>query len=357
MSELTITQYNRMALQELKQSCGLEAIASVLKTPEDYISGRKKLSGKEINAIRTKASELRQKIEEKARRDYKETLKERLALPEQTIENSLEALFHKGGGRLWKIGEEVPFMGETFVVSHVIRNTVGLKIAIFVPKDKNSKYPPIVACNGTGNLNNVIDDLGKSIGYRSIKHSREEIDEALDEVVKEYGPVRIGGHSLGGAIAQTLTAIYCNSTRNGQSYIAECHYYNSPGIGKMFLELYQSNKQKLAGKPPSIYSYRNVNDLVPHFGAGHLTPNHSIVISDPRFNFKKLIETHRIMGFFRDKILSVSIIFKDSPASPLFESVRRIGMAVIKPILKKFFGNDRVQKRINFLNLYFKNNI
>jgi len=361
MAELTISEYNKTVLNQLKQTSGLEAIASVLLQPERYFSGRVKLSDREISQIRAKGSELKQKINHKSESEYRKELQERLEADNSPKEDSLETVFHRGGGRAWEIGEEIRFQGQTFVVSHVIRNALGLKMAIFVPKDPASGEKPIISCNGTSSIQNAIDDLSKSIGLRSVLGSNDEIGKALDEVVSKYGPVRIGGHSLGGAIAQDITALYCDKLHEGKSYITECHYFNSPGPGKMIYKLFNNKKSQLIEmgiKPPIVRSYRNEDDIIPRFGGPHLPADHYVIVSDPRFkfSFNMIMQAHKVLGFFTNKQLNIKSVAEDRPASPLLEYLRRKIGAIVKPILIKLYGNRDLHNRINLLKDYFQRN-
>ncbi len=354
----TVAQYNHIVLNGLKESEGLEAIASVLKKPEPYLAGRKKLSERHIEAIRAKGAEVREKAQSKIELEYRRELKERLE-SDSSLDESLETIFHRGGGRIWKIGEEIKFQGKTYLVSHVINNPLGLKMAIFVPKVPGEK--PLIACNGTSNFQNALDDLSHSIGLRSVRGSLTEIESALDEVVKKYGPVRIGGHSLGGAIAQTITSLFCDRKHNNKSYIGECHYYNAPGPGKMIYKLYTRKSALLKEegiKPPLIRSYRNENDIIPLFGGPHLPADHAVVVSDPRYKIclSMIIEAHKVLGFFTNRLLNIKSLASDSPGSKTLESIRKKISKVVLPILILIAGNDSVQNRVNLLKDYFQRN-
>ena len=354
----SVSEYNHIVLSHLKESEGLEAIASVLQKPEPYLTGSKKLSDRHIEAIRQKGALVREKAQSKVELEYRKELKARLEA-DSSLDESLETIFHRGGGRAWKIGEEIKFQGKTFLVSHVIRNPLGLKMAIFVPKEPGEK--PIIACNGTSNFQNVIDDLNHSIGLRAVRGSLKEIESAIDEVVKKHGPVRIGGHSLGGAIAQTITSIYCDRKHNDKSYIAECHYYNAPGPGKMIYKLFTRKIAALKEegiRPPFIRSYRNENDLIPRFGGRHLPADHAVVVSDPRYKtcLSKILEAHKVLGFFTNKIFNIKSLASDSPESKTLESIRKKISTLILPFFVFFVGNDSVQNRVNLLKDYFQRN-
>ncbi|MFN4174145.1 MAG: lipase family protein, partial [Parachlamydiaceae bacterium] len=347
-----------IVLSNLKETEGLEAIAEVLKKPEPFLNGVKKLSDRHIEAIKEKGAKLKEKAQSKTELEFRKELKTRLEA-DSSKEESLEVLFHRGGGRLWQIGEEIRFQGHIYKVSHVIRNPLGLKLAIFVSDVPGEK--PIIACNGTSDFQNALDDLNRSIGLRAVRGSLSEIEHALHEIVQKYGPVRIGGHSLGGAIAQSITALFCDKKTEGKSFIAECHYYNAPGPGKMIYKLFlrKSNALKEEGiTPPLIRSYRNEHDIIPLFGGPHLPANHAVVVSDPRFRFsiKSILESHKNLGFFTNKIRHVKSLAEDMPGSKILESIRKKISRIVLPILILIAGNDHVQYRLNILKQYFQRN-
>lgn len=352
-----VAAYNHIVLSSLKESEGLESIASVLKKPEQYLSGEKKLTDKQIVKIRNKGAELRARIDMKADSEYRTKIKK--WIQNDTLDDSLETLFHRAPGRNWDIGEEIILQGKSYTVSHKITNALGLKMVIFVPKEPGAK--PIVACNGTKNFQNFLDDLHNVIGLRSIQASHAEIENAINEVVQKYGPVKIGGHSLGGAISQTITAMFCDKTHNNKSIIAECHYYNAPGCGKLIHKLYlrkAAELKHLGIDPPEIRSYRNVDDIIPRFGGPHLPPDRSVLASDPRFKFsiKMLISAHRTLGFFSNKLLKVVHLSDDKPSSKTLESLRKKVSSISLPILVRIAGKDNLQNRINLIKDYFQRN-
>ena len=52
------------------------------------------------------------------------------------------------------------------------------------------------------------------IGQYSFQDSKDEIVKVMKEVTKEYGSAVVTGHSLGGAIAQAITAQGLHTTQN-----------------------------------------------------------------------------------------------------------------------------------------------
>lgn len=81
------------------------------------------------------------------------------------------------------------------------------------------------------------------------------IMDLTEEVVKQSGPLLITGHSLGGALATILTAMYLERNRR----VASLYTFGSPRVGnESFRRQFNERSQHRA------YRVVNGNDLVPH---------------------------------------------------------------------------------------------
>ncbi len=159
-----------------------------------------------------------------------------------------------------------------YEVYEVISNKKGLQIIVLKPLDETSA--PIICCRGTTkhNLHNLVDDFNKNIGQYSLEDSKEHILTTLQQVAQKYGPVVIAGHSLGGAIAQHLTAEYCDQkTSSGQPLIKSTYLYSAPGPGKEAAEKYEQKRKNLPeDKRPKVFEYYDSRDVVVLAGGSHL---------------------------------------------------------------------------------------
>ena len=132
-----------------------------------------------------------------------------------------------------------------YKVHKIITNTDGLKLTVLIPEKQIDSIllPPIVCCRGTTeNRKNLLDDLNPNIGEYSFNQSRDKIKETLIQAVETSGgiPAVIAGHSLGGAVAQHITAAFPRNIVSSTNtlnktiieitqLIKETHLFSSPG--------------------------------------------------------------------------------------------------------------------------------
>jgi pimeloyl-ACP methyl ester carboxylesterase len=182
----------------------------------------------------------------------------------------------------WNIGdilEDPTYEGAKYKVQDVIKNNKGLQIVVLAPLGKTDPpNPPIFACRGTLNMANVVDDLGKVIGKQGLMPSFSQIEQQLEELTEKYGSAVICGHSLGGAIAQILTAKYCDRlTAEGKPWVKKCIHFNAPGCGKKITKEYATKKRGLED-PPEIIAWHQGKDIVYKAGGPHLEADKELIV-------------------------------------------------------------------------------
>ncbi len=230
----------------------------------------------------------------------------------------------------FKPGDKIPAPGRNtgeYIVDEMLINDRGLHIEILVPSDKNKvpRDPPILCCKGTNptNIHNIIDNVGVSgkksgIGQYSYEISHRDIQLKLFKLAQEYGPCVVTGHSLGGALAQLITANLVDYEVNFSSVIKDTYHFNSPGVGSEVLRQHKKKLKKLHQsyiktknnidpskiKLPTVVSVRNADDLVYHMGGSHIHANRHYILYNTRIIkkisniFKKI--AHHIREFCRE---------------------------------------------------------
>lgn len=279
------------------------AAANVLSDITPYLSGAKKISKKQIQKIKDKFEDLKTKMGRSiARREADlakkahllmamvSNLRDRAINPARpmSFDQVLEDYYQITGcitayGK-WKKGDEI--LGPhpnlpNYEVDEVIKNRKGLQIIVLKPKGQPPEgysMPPIVCCRGTvpTNPHNIIDDMNRHIGQYSFQDSKDQITAALKRVTEEgETPAVVTGHSLGGALAQLITAECCDQTNAlGQPLIQSAYHYNAPGVGD---EVAAGYDRKVAQLPeerkPKVVSYHHASDIINLAGGAHLRPD------------------------------------------------------------------------------------
>lgn len=177
---------------------------------------------------------------------------------------------HKIAYSSFEIGERINSPGGgigDYEVSKPIANKRGLQIVVLKPLQPGD--PPILCCRGTNakNLENIIDDLGRSgkvdgIGQYSYEISEEEIKDTIAHLSSEHGKVVVSGHSLGGAIAQIITT-------HSLEHIDQAVLCSSPGVGDPMSKLFKEKKTELLSRgerAPVVTDIRHRKDII--FNAG-----------------------------------------------------------------------------------------
>jgi hypothetical protein len=195
------------------------------------------------------------------------------ATPERALDQS-----SPGGDKL-TVGERV---NGGYTVDHVIDDrSTGFYAVGLIPDDPTQ--PPVLSVRGTGGsptdekygtLIDVIEDTNPDgIGYGQFSAHKAEIQAWL---AAQTQPVDLVGHSLGGALAQTIAAHF-------PTEVGEVVTFNSPGIDSDTAELFVTQ----GGNPNSATHYITSGDLVSMAGEKYL-PGRAILASYPNLNvFKK----------------------------------------------------------------------
>lgn len=291
----------------------LIAAGEVLKDKQinSFISGNKKIDKKTINNIDKRAKTLQEKHREQlTKKPKKDEAREhvgvlRKSLSKEEVDEGLtssevhslitdemrgltpeeeyyQIMANKVAYADWNIGdviEDPSYEGGEYKVKDVIKNDKGLQIVVLVPViETDPPDPPIFACRGTLNMPNVVDDLGKVIGKSGLTPSLDRVEEQFGTLTERYGSAVICGHSLGGAIAQILTAKYCDrSTEDGQPWIKKCLHFNSPGCGKKTAKEYATKKKELLD-PPEVIAWHQGKDVVYKAGGPHLEADKELIV-------------------------------------------------------------------------------
>ncbi|MDJ1176257.1 DUF4114 domain-containing protein [Roseofilum capinflatum] len=195
------------------------------------------------------------------------------ATPERALDNS------SPGGNKLTVGERV---NGGYTVDYVIDDrSTGFYAVGLIPDDPTQ--PPVLSVRGTGGsptdekygtLIDVIEDTNPDgIGYGQFSAHQAEIQAWL---AAQTQPVDLVGHSLGGALAQTIAAHF-------PTEVGEVVTFNSPGIDSDTAELFVTQ----GGNPNSATHYITSGDLVSMAGEKYL-PGRAVLASYPNLNvFKK----------------------------------------------------------------------
>lgn len=136
---------------------------------------------------------------------------------------------------------------------------------------------------------------GEEVGRSQFESDRKGIEKMIEKATEGGGKAVVSGHSLGGALAQILTAEYPDK-------VAETMVFNSASISIGTAKKYQKSDN-----PPKVSLVYNENDLVPVLKGTAILPGtlsmyrhqdisqednpidaHMNLMSDPRNSYKKV---------------------------------------------------------------------
>lgn len=305
-------------LSELNQveQLVLQASVRVLQDVTPYLMGRKKIDAKQISSIHHEFDKIKEKVfNVELAREAKLAKKahhlmsmisrlRKRELDEQNPASLLDDYYQLMGCLVsygnWKKGEEI--LGPhpdlpNFKVHDVITNEKGLKIVILVPTKYHKLAAPIFCCRGTVEFEpqNMVDNLNRHIGQYSFPKSRRRILRNLRKVTAQHGPAVITGHSLGGALAQLITAEFCDKVSSTQQpLIKALHYFNAPGVGSTVAKQYKAKRDQLPDdQKPEVVSLYHAGDIVVLAGGAHLEANREKIVGCfSGLTKKKLKEAH-----------------------------------------------------------------
>lgn len=363
--------------EKMHRTARLVSLAAtlVLQDPDRYIDGKKKITEHQITQIKHKLEKF--KIAQVKKEQYEEKLKksrlnrfnqfikrlqERYTNYQNTIKpaniedhsqiefyKALQEDFYQSLGCIVAYldlskGDKIatPFPDKFYEVEKVIKNNKGLQVVVLTPPASAAESPaisdlpksinftsPIFCCRGTlqKNPQNILDDLYKQIGYKSSSHSQKEIQETLEAVGGKFGPSVLLGHSLGGAVAQHITAEHCDKTISNiddRPLIHSLYHYNAPGIGASVADLFDKKLELLPDhRKPYVVSYHHQSDYVAVMGWAHLSPNKRIELVG---HTKTLMQAHSWSRLISEwevkKVLSNQINLITKISKFIFEVIR-----------------------------------
>jgi len=361
-----VKAYNLAELQNIEREFhepGIQAVAELLTNIKPYIDGNKALSEKTISEIKSKTKSIKQKVEEQARKtiavqlEGKETMFRKLERV-NNWQDFIQVLACDAAYYAWKENDPISCQFANYRVDTVITNKKGLQIVLFTPVEVGMG-PPIFSCRGTTeNLQNALDDLGKHIGQRGFKQSEYELEEKLSDTVETYGSAVICGHSLGGALAQAITARFCDrESPTNKPWLNRCIFFNAPGCGKKIAQEYKDKKTKLK-TAPEVIGYRHEKDIVSLTGGPHLETREKIQVGEFDSSTNPL-KAHTLIHFVSlYKKVKINITpssahrFLMGIAENLRASVRKIGKVFIKIFFLK--PQKELSKRIEQITTWIK---
>ena len=151
-----------------------------------------------------------------------------------------------------------------YVAQPIIRGEREFVMRTFLPTEEGK--PPIVAFRGTvpTKIQTVVADLDpKGIGMYQFTPNRELIDQQI-QLAAQHGPILFSGHSLGGALAQTVASRY-----PGQ--VDHIVTFQAPGVSRETAGSIEAYNAAHPEHPIESTHHRVKGDLVP-FGGEALTP-------------------------------------------------------------------------------------
>ncbi len=344
--------YTRKPFSEL-------AFAKVLGNVNPYLKGKKELTPSLLKKIDTCLLSLQQGEQDRilTQKNLEEAQKEevynRLRGVKEAIKPAkdyIEALAHAVAYTNWNPGDIIPFYDSkesqgNYIVEKTITNEKGLHIVVLVPDKsfllKNGKKPPpVMAVRGSVSAESLIDDFKLVIGKRSLYLSLKEVERTLKSVTDKYGPILLCGHSLGGAICQHITSLFCD-----RYPIAECHLFSSPGCGKESVQRFEKKLSEMRIFP-KIYLYRIDQDLVPYGGGPHLKIRKSFIAQSQRSRFAvhQKGEHHNDLHFFSKRFNHIRKELEHKVEEYFIEKVRILFSSIIVGLVKFFSSSYNLRK-------------
>lgn len=279
------------------------ATTTVLKDISPYTLGKKEISKNQFIKIKNEYEKIKNRMNKNAERRAEklsrktQTLNSLLTrlrekeidLTNETEKNKMLEDYYQIMGCVvsygkWKEGDIItgphPNLSD-YKVNKIIKNDKGLQIVVLTPLTPDQNLSPIFCCRGTThNPHTLIDDLNSHIGQYSVMDSKKTILETLEEITKEHGSAVITGHSLGGAIAQVITANCCNlKNAHSKPLIKSLYHFNAPGVGKEVAEGYANNIKSIPEiERPRVFKYYHAGDVVALAGGAHLKADVEIKI-------------------------------------------------------------------------------
>ncbi|HET7504342.1 MAG TPA: hypothetical protein VFK02_25145, partial [Kofleriaceae bacterium] len=170
--------------------------------------------------------------------------------------------------------EDIAFLrANGYEAQNIVRGTRELVMRTFLPTEAGK--PPIVAFRGTvpSKVHTLIADADpRGIGIYQFEPNRELIDHQV-QLAAQHGPILFSGHSLGGALAQTVASHY-----PGQ--VSHIVTFQAPGVSRETAARIEDFNAAHPEHPIESTHHRVKGDLVP-LGGEALTPgvihNHELV--------------------------------------------------------------------------------
>lgn len=264
-----------------------------------------------------------------------------------------------------------PNPGSTYVVNRIIENEKGLKLYILTPTHE-SDLPPVVCCKGTdpSNPHNIIDDfISEGIGSYGLEdadpaaRTRSGILSEMLRLTRNYGPVIITGHSLGGAVAQQIAAKCVSSVVDQRSVIKAVYCYSAPGVGSKVASDYQRAVTQLSAmgiSKPLVVLVRHASDLVTTAGGSYLPADQNYVLGQTSWvgvafrcqeqfeeaHFLPLLASH-----YEYKATALDESYSRRALKSVIEAARStiVGPVVIKKMITRIKDSER--ERISRIKL------
>lgn len=193
-----------------------------------------------------------------------------------------------------------------YTVQAIIRSPKSHGFQAIILEPKNTEEPPLLIIRGSiseqkARLGDNADanwssnfTIGKAVGQDIFSAMKDTILSEMQKVYKhnpDHKPFTVMGHSLGGAMAQLLTADQVTTRVDDNKYlIGKLHTFGSPGILRTQVHHFREQQNLRGNDPVEIHRVIEKYDLVPTTGKP-LDWDHMVITCTQNLRDYKLAHT------------------------------------------------------------------